>query len=42
MDDFFIPVLCSMITYNSNEGKANDYISALVLSILIEIEKPPV
>lgn len=29
-----------MVTYNPNEGKDNDYITAMVLSILIEFDKP--
>jgi hypothetical protein len=42
MEDFFKPVLCSMVTYNQREGTQNDYIVAMVLSILIEFDKPPV
>ena len=42
MAGFFRPVLCSMVTYNQNEGKEADRLIALVLSILIELDKPPI
>jgi hypothetical protein len=42
MEDYFRPVLCSMVTYNYWEGKENDHLIALTLSILIELDKPPV
>lgn len=41
MDDFFRPVLCSMVTCNPNEGKQDDYLLPLALSIILELDKPP-
>jgi hypothetical protein len=41
LNDFFIPVLCSMVSYNAEEGKETDRTIAMVLSILIELDKPP-
>jgi serine/threonine protein kinase len=42
MEEYFRPVLSSMVLYNSLEGKENDFLVALALSILIELDKPPV
>lgn len=42
MDEYFLPVLSSMVLYNAQEGKENDYLVALALSILVELDRPPI
>lgn len=39
MRDFFVPVLCSMVRYNQQEGKEGDKVIGMVLSVLIEVDK---
>jgi hypothetical protein len=42
MEDYFRPVFHSMVMYNFLEGKENDHLTALTLSILIELSNPPI
>lgn len=42
MDEYFRPVLCSMVLYNGMEGRENDHLVGLALSILIELDRPPI
>lgn len=42
LGEYFAPVLCSMVNYNAKEGRDNDYLIPMALSIIIELDRPPV
>lgn len=40
-DNFIVPVICSTLTYRKPLSKEEDYISAYLTSIIIELDFPP-